>query len=115
MRKTFQLTKPETICKTCGGLGVLAFLAGAMLCLLNAKLISVGLLLYIAGIATVFEAFLYLIKPENKKKRFEGSIFVVGLGLMMVAMTQIFSMSLPVILCLAMIILGEIMILYSVN
>lgn len=115
MKNMYRLSKSEAVCKICGGLGVLAFFTGAIMCLLESSLIPSGLLLYISGIAVVFEVFLHLVKAENKKKRFEGSIFVIGLGLMMVAMTQMLSMSLPTILCLAMVILGEIMILYSVN
>ena len=116
MKTEFKLSKNDAICKTCGGFGVLGFVTGLVMCLLpEYNLMMPGLLMYIAGLAVVFEAFAYLLQIKSERKPFAGAIFMVGLALTIVGSYGLFAMTIPAVLALILVAFGEVLVIYEVN
>ena len=63
MRNKYVLSKSDSICKVCGGYGVLSTLTGLTMCVLpEYNLVPIGAILLGTGIITLVKVFHYLIK-----------------------------------------------------
>ena len=112
MRNEFVLSKSDSICKTCGGIGVLSLLSGIAICLLsNAMLLPIGLMLFNLGVVMLTEVFMYLFEIPKITLKFVNGVFVIGVSLAIVGAFCLFASSLPAIICLGMIGLADIMML----
>lgn len=112
MRNEFVLNKSDSICKTCGGIGILSAIAGLIMCvLLNGALLALGLMLFNFGVVMLTEVCMYLFEIPRITLKFANSIFVIGIGLAIVGAYCLFATIMPAVISLIIIGVGDVMML----
>ena len=112
MKNEFALSKSDSICKTCGGFGVISLLTGVAMCFSsNPLLMLLGLLLFNFGIVMLTEVFTYLLEISSVNVKFANSIAVFGVGLAIIGAYGLFANTIPAVISLMIIATGNVMML----